>query len=249
MNGTRHNVGMMAVDALVSNFQPSSHFHHACSTSALLNSHQHLKTQSPSSQSLGPSFSLSDAPLHPHDISSTSNGADRGDSLCTFNIAEAASDTKDFKVHAVQETFTETQFSTTLPPNRALTNNSTFSASATPPVSSSSFQNHLTSNKIPFVSKSTCQSSGDVGSPSTTAIQIDWIKPKSFMNDCGRVISKAYQRFQPHLVLLIHDELDKEFGHLSIKKLKSSNGHNGLKSYTHFLPVSFLPLHQTLTIH
>lgn len=57
-------------------------------------------------------------------------------------------------------------------------------------------------------------------------------RPRSFMNDSGGPVSalmKFYDVDADHLIV-IHDELDIDFGMLRIKHGGGDNGHNGLKS-------------------
>ena len=57
------------------------------------------------------------------------------------------------------------------------------------------------------------------------------IKPQTFMNDSGKVIPfLKKQGILPENILVIHDELEKSFGHVSIALGGSARGHNGLRS-------------------
>ena len=57
------------------------------------------------------------------------------------------------------------------------------------------------------------------------------IKPLTFMNDSGKVIpSLLKQGIKPENMLVIHDELEKPFGNISIRIGGSAKGHNGLRS-------------------
>lgn len=70
--------------------------------------------------------------------------------------------------------------------------------------------------------------------------QINWdedskpiylIKPLTFMNKSGQVISfLAKKGIKIEEILVAHDELEKEFGKLSIRFGGSARGHNGLRS-------------------
>ena len=52
------------------------------------------------------------------------------------------------------------------------------------------------------------------------------------MNESGVAVSKAraYYKSDPGSLVVIHDELDLDFGQLRIKLGGGDNGHNGLKS-------------------
>ena len=57
------------------------------------------------------------------------------------------------------------------------------------------------------------------------------IKPQTFMNNSGDVIPFLQKKgIKPEEVLVIHDELEKPFGNISIRQGGSAKGHNGLKS-------------------
>ena len=57
------------------------------------------------------------------------------------------------------------------------------------------------------------------------------IKPQTFMNASGKVIPfLSKQGIAPENILVIHDELEKPFGHISITFGGSARGHNGLRS-------------------
>ena len=57
------------------------------------------------------------------------------------------------------------------------------------------------------------------------------IKPHTYMNDSGRVISfLAKKGIKAENILVAHDELEKRLKHTSLKFGGSAKGHNGLKS-------------------
>ncbi len=57
------------------------------------------------------------------------------------------------------------------------------------------------------------------------------IKPQTFMNDSGRVIPFLLKKgIKPEEILVVHDELEQEFGKLKIMMNGGHRGHNGLKS-------------------
>ena len=58
------------------------------------------------------------------------------------------------------------------------------------------------------------------------------VKPRTFMNDSGAAVAKACAYFgvKPAEVVVVHDELDLDFGRLRLKLGGGDNGHNGLKS-------------------
>jgi len=57
------------------------------------------------------------------------------------------------------------------------------------------------------------------------------VKPQAFMNDSGRVIPFLQKKgITAERMLVIHDELEKPFGSLGLKRGGSARGHNGLRS-------------------
>ncbi len=57
------------------------------------------------------------------------------------------------------------------------------------------------------------------------------IKPQTYMNNSGRVVSFLQKKgIKPEEILVIHDELEKSFGATQIRLGGSARGHNGLKS-------------------
>jgi peptidyl-tRNA hydrolase, PTH1 family len=57
------------------------------------------------------------------------------------------------------------------------------------------------------------------------------IKPTTFMNSSGKVISWLHNKgIKPEEILVIHDELELPFGKVSFKQGGSARGHNGVKS-------------------
>lgn len=57
------------------------------------------------------------------------------------------------------------------------------------------------------------------------------IKPQTFMNDSGKVMSFLTKKgIKPEQVVVVHDELEKPFGNLSMRFGGSAKGHNGLRS-------------------
>ena len=57
-------------------------------------------------------------------------------------------------------------------------------------------------------------------------------KPRTFMNESGQAVRKlaGFHQISPSRMVVVHDELDLDFGRLRVKKGGGDNGHNGLKS-------------------
>lgn len=57
------------------------------------------------------------------------------------------------------------------------------------------------------------------------------VKPMTFMNESGKVISFLQKRgIKSENILVVHDELEKGFGKVHFKFAGSARGHNGLRS-------------------
>ena len=58
------------------------------------------------------------------------------------------------------------------------------------------------------------------------------LKPLTYMNDSGNAVASisAYYQIQPDHVVVIHDDMDLEFGRIKVKAGGSAGGHNGIKS-------------------
>ncbi|WP_018143538.1 aminoacyl-tRNA hydrolase [Alloscardovia criceti] len=57
-------------------------------------------------------------------------------------------------------------------------------------------------------------------------------KPLTYMNDSGSAVSSicAYYSIDPAQVIVIHDDMDLDFGRMKVKTGGSAGGHNGIKS-------------------
>ncbi len=71
-----------------------------------------------------------------------------------------------------------------------------------------------------------------MGTVGSDAHRVVLLKPRTFMNDSGAAVGKAcaYYGVDPSGVVVVHDELDIDFGQLRLKFGGGDNGHNGLKS-------------------
>ncbi len=57
-----------------------------------------------------------------------------------------------------------------------------------------------------------------------------FVKPQTYMNDSGKAISKIlnYYKKQPDELVVIHDDVDLEFGKIKLVKNRGSAGHHGI---------------------
>ena len=71
-----------------------------------------------------------------------------------------------------------------------------------------------------------------MGGIGAEAEQVILLKPRTFMNESGQSVVKAlgYYKIPPERLVVVHDELDLDFGRLRLKFGGGDNGHNGLKS-------------------
>ncbi len=61
--------------------------------------------------------------------------------------------------------------------------------------------------------------------------EIHLIKPTTFMNSSGQVLPFLQKKgIKPEHIVVVHDELEKKFGDISLKFSGSAKGHNGLRS-------------------
>lgn len=72
------------------------------------------------------------------------------------------------------------------------------------------------------------------------------LKPQTFMNLSGNAVVKAalFYKILPENIIVIHDDVDLEFGKLKAKCGGSSAGHNGLKS----IDANITPLYNRIRI-
>lgn len=75
-------------------------------------------------------------------------------------------------------------------------------------------------------------SSGKIGQNRVIAI-----KPTTFMNLSGESVQAAanFYKIHPDNIVVLHDEIDINFGQIRMRKGGSSAGHNGIKSVTKHL--------------
>jgi PTH1 family peptidyl-tRNA hydrolase len=71
-----------------------------------------------------------------------------------------------------------------------------------------------------------------MGGVGAEAEQIVLLKSRTYMNESGVAVGKAlsYYKVPPERMVVVHDELDLDFGQLRLKFGGGDNGHNGLKS-------------------
>lgn len=61
--------------------------------------------------------------------------------------------------------------------------------------------------------------------------QLLLVKPQTFMNSSGQIISQLHkQGIKQENILVVHDEIDFNFGKITFKEGGSARGHNGLRS-------------------
>ncbi|KAI8058584.1 peptidyl-tRNA hydrolase [Syncephalis plumigaleata] len=62
--------------------------------------------------------------------------------------------------------------------------------------------------------------------------RITMMTPHGYMNTSGRPVVRAMTRWQlkPSQLLVVHDDMERQCGKVSLKSSGSANGHNGVKS-------------------
>lgn len=65
-----------------------------------------------------------------------------------------------------------------------------------------------------------------------SANKVDFIGlvPLTFVNESGKAVKQAISDYPKSQLIVIHDDLDRPFGSIRIKKGGSSGGHNGIQS-------------------
>jgi len=74
-------------------------------------------------------------------------------------------------------------------------------------------------------------------------VSILLLKPETFMNLSGVVVTQAvhYYKIVPENIIVIHDDLDIEFGHLKIVSGGGDGGHKGIRSLVEHLGTKNFP--------
>ncbi|KAJ3261999.1 hypothetical protein HK103_003842 [Boothiomyces macroporosus] len=72
----------------------------------------------------------------------------------------------------------------------------------------------------------------DTGDKSNWEKRVVFFKPREYMNRNGVPIAKAlrHYNFNSNQLILVHDDLEKKLGKVTVKEKGSANGHNGIKS-------------------
>lgn len=75
-------------------------------------------------------------------------------------------------------------------------------------------------------------SSGQMGETRVIAI-----KPTTFMNLSGEAVQAVahFYKIHPDQIVVVHDELDINFGQIRLRRGGSAAGHNGIKSVSHLV--------------
>lgn len=73
---------------------------------------------------------------------------------------------------------------------------------------------------------------GRLGVPGTPGPRVVLVKARTYMNITGGPVKElaSFYKVTPQRLVVVHDELDLDFGRLRVKLGGGDNGHNGLKS-------------------
>ncbi|KAM4695826.1 peptidyl-tRNA hydrolase [Rhinophrynus dorsalis] len=76
------------------------------------------------------------------------------------------------------------------------------------------------------------QTGADLVHTHVDGMQVVLLKPRQFMNINGKSVARAAEKFRlmPENIYLLHDELDKPLGKVSLKFGGSARGHKGVRS-------------------
>lgn len=82
---------------------------------------------------------------------------------------------------------------------------------------------------------------GRLGAPGAAGPRVVLAKPMSFMNVSGGPVTalRDFYKLPPQRLVVVHDELDVDYGALRLKLGGGDNGHNGLKSLTKSLGAGY----------
>jgi PTH1 family peptidyl-tRNA hydrolase len=83
--------------------------------------------------------------------------------------------------------------------------------------------------------------SGELAQGELGATKVGILKPLTFMNLSGDAVAAAARFFKVSVeeIVVVHDELDLEFGRLQVKRGGGTAGHNGLRSIAEHLGPDF----------
>jgi len=75
------------------------------------------------------------------------------------------------------------------------------------------------------------------------SLQITYLRPKCAMNESGKPVRKALQHFRAAAAdcLVVHDDLERVAGKVSVKSGGGAAGHNGIRSITQCLATEHFP--------
>ena len=93
--------------------------------------------------------------------------------------------------------------------------------------------------KVPAVAAQAVRD-GAAGSESSHRVAL--VKPMEFMNLSGNAVQRAasFYQVEPKNIIVLHDDIDLEYGRLKVKAGGGHGGHNGLRSITDHLGPAFL---------
>ena len=68
-------------------------------------------------------------------------------------------------------------------------------------------------------------------------------KPLTYMNESGNAVASisAYYQIEPDHIVVIHDDMDLDFGRIKVKAGGSAGGHNGIKNIIAHLGTDVFP--------
>ena len=83
---------------------------------------------------------------------------------------------------------------------------------------------------------------GELGLGEVGGVRVALLKPMEFMNLSGQAVQRAaaFYQVEEKRVVVVHDEIDLEFGRIKVKAGGGHGGHNGLRSMTEQIGPAYL---------
>lgn len=88
--------------------------------------------------------------------------------------------------------------------------------------------------------KAVCSTKTSFFGDTYKAKDIIFLKPTTFMNLSGKSVSAVANFYKPEKLIVIHDDLDLNYGAVKIKCGGGNGGHNGLKSIDEYMGKEYI---------
>src|SRR5579883_2947581 len=83
---------------------------------------------------------------------------------------------------------------------------------------------------------------GEIGLGEARGVRVALLKPMEYMNVSGPPVQRAaaFYQVEPKDIVVLHDDIDLEFGRLKVKVGGGHGGHNGLRSLVEHVGPAFI---------